>query len=415
MHRPKLVIIGNGMACCRLLDELVQLAPGRHDIEVFGSEATGGYNRILLSPLVAGQLGPQDIELHTSDWYEEHGILRHCGEAIVEINRETRTLTSSKGRQVHYDQLVVATGSRARVPEIPGTDLSGVRVLRTLDDADALIGQTRDDSGKRFVVAGGGLLGLEAAWGLRQRGAKVTVVHNSERLMNRQLDHKASDILYHQLRACGIEFVMNARLASLSGPGRIESIQLADGHKLDADVVLFAIGIVPETSLACASGLDTAKAVVVDAQLRTSDPRVFALGECSEFQGQTFGTVEPIYRQAAVLARVLTGDEQAKFGLATTPTQLKISGMPLFSSGAYVDDSAEEMAYLEPDRGTYRKLSVRDGRLVGVLLLGDTSDALWYQELIDQSQQIDRMRDILVFGRAFAESAEQPGGVPCLQ
>ena len=171
MHRPKLVIIGNGMACCRLLDELVQLAPGRHDIEVFGSEATGGYNRILLSPLVAGQLGPQDIELHTSEWYEEHGILRHCGEAIVEINRETRTLTSSKGRQVHYDQLVVATGSRARVPEIPGTDLSGVRVLRTLDDADALIGQTRDDSGKRFVVAGGGLLGLEAAWGLRQRGA----------------------------------------------------------------------------------------------------------------------------------------------------------------------------------------------------------------------------------------------------
>ena len=403
--REHLVVIGNGMAGMRTVEELLKL-PGskRYRITVFGAEPHVNYNRIMLSSVLAGDKTVDEIVINTREWYDENGITLITGDAVKKIDRDARTVTSAAGVTVRYDKILLATGSRPLAPPIPGLGLPGTCAFRDIADVDKMLAAAKVH--KRAVVIGGGLLGLEAAWGLKQRGMSVALVHLMPTLMERQLDAAAGQLLQRDLDRRGIAFFTDGQTEEITGTERAEGVQLADGRFIPADLVVLAIGIRPNIDLAKAADLDVNRGIVVTDDMRTTDPDIFAVGECVEHRGAVFGLVAPIWDQAKVCAARLGGDETPIFTSKALATSLKITGVDVFSAGALMaeGESDDEITLRDDNRGLYKKVVLRDGKLVGAVLYGDVADGQWYLGLMRDKTDISEMRDKLVFGRAFAES-----------
>jgi nitrite reductase (NADH) large subunit len=399
-----LVIVGNGMAAARLVDELAKTALGRYAIAVIGAEPRLAYNRVLLSSVLAGETASHDIELRPASWWRDRGVTLKYGCVATEIDVGRHELKIANDESVPFSRLVLATGSTPFRLKVPGADLAGVHTFRDSRDVDLLLALAAGK--KRVVVVGGGLLGLEAAYGLARAGATVTLIHLMDRLMERQLDAPAAALLKSLVERKGIRILLNANTARIEGGARVESVELTDGRRIDADAVVFAAGIVPSTELAKNAGLAVKRGIVVDDDLRTSAPDIFAIGECAEHRGICYGLVEPAYEQAQVLARHLAGRAAAYQG-SVVATNLKVSGVGVFSAGDFAgSDGSESIVLSDVRHGTYKKLVISDGRLTGAVLIGDVADALWYLELIRNRKPIAAIRADMMFGRALAVRPE---------
>lgn len=399
MSEP-LVIVGNGMAAARLVEELSQRALGRYAIAVIGEEPRLAYNRVLLSSVLAGEVGSHEIELKPAPWWRERGVTVKYGARVTEIDVGRRELKVENDESIAFSRLVLATGSLPIRLNVPGSDLDGVHAFRDSRDADILLALAAQR--KRVVVIGGGLLGLEAAYGLARAGAPVTLVHLMDRLMERQLDLPAAALLKSLVERKGIEVLLNASTARIAGDGKVEGVELADGRRIPAEAVIFAAGIRPNVALAREAGLAVNRGIVVDDQMQSNANGIFALGECAEHRGTCYGLVEPAYEQARVLARHLAGASAGYHG-SVVATNLKVSGVSVFSAGDYAGaDGSEAIVLSDPRRGTYKKLVIADGRLTGAVLIGDTQDGLWYRDLIRTREPVAPIRSEMMFGRAKA-------------
>lgn len=395
--KQKLVVIGAGMASGRMLEHIFQ-AKGAFDVTLFNAEPRGNYNRLMLSPVLSGEKTYDQIVTHDADWYASHGVDCRFGEPVVKIDRANRLVHSAAGA-VPYDALVIATGSAPFIIPVPGKDLSGVVTYRDLEDTNAMIAASAP--GSKAVVIGGGLLGLEAAAGMAARGAEVTVIHLMGHLMERQLDPAAGYLLQKDLEARGIRVHCKGATKAILGNTRVDAVLLEDGTVYPADLVCMAVGIRPEVRLANDAHLDVGRGITVDDQLRTSDPAIFALGECVEHDKQLFGLVAPLYDQARVLAETLLG-QSAAFKPVQTATKLKVTGVDLFSAGDFAEaPGREDIVFRDPGRGVYKRLILEGERLIGAVMYGDTADGSWFFDLIKQGRDITDLRDTLIFGPAF--------------
>ena len=409
--KPKLVLVGNGMAGVRTLEELLKLAPDLYDITVFGAEPHPNYNRILLSPVLAGEQTLEQIVLNPRSWYVEHGITLHTGRKVIAVDRRRRVVRADDGSEAGYDRLLLATGSRPFVLPVAGNDLDGVVGYRDIADTEAMI-----DAAKRYhhaVIIGGGLLGLEAANGLMARGMDVTVVHLMPWLMERQLDEPAASMLRESLEQRGIRFVLKARTRELLGDasGRVRAVCLDDGSEIPAELVVMAAGIRPDSELAASMGLHCDRGVVVDDTLQTvTDPRIYALGECAAHRGVAYGLVAPLFDQAKVCATHLACFGIGRYIGSSVSTKLKVTGIDLFSAGDFMGgDGREEIVLCDPAGGVYKKLVIRDERLVGACLYGDTVDSAWYFKLLREGRAVTELRDRLMFGESGLGDAGHQG------
>jgi len=399
MSEP-LVIVGNGMAAAKLVHELATTALGRYAIAVIGDEPRLAYNRVLLSSVLAGETASHEIELSPAAWWRDRGVTVKYGSVVSEIDVGRRELKIAGEESIEFSRLVLATGSTPLRLNVPGADLPGVHTFRDSRDVDLLL--TLAAKKKRVVVVGGGLLGLEAAYGLAKAGAPVTLVHLMDRLMERQLDAPAAALLKSLVERKGIRILLSASTARIHGGSSVEGVELTDGQRIEADAVIFAAGIRPNTQLAKAAGISINRGIVVDDQLQTSAPDIFALGECAEHRGICYGLVEPAYEQARALARHLAGRDAVYPG-SVVATNLKVSGVSVFSAGDFMGGEGSEAILLsDVRRGTYKKLVIADGRLTGAVLIGDVNDALWYLELIRSCQPIAQIRTAMMFGRSLA-------------
>ena len=406
--QERLVVVGNGMAAMRTVEEMLSRAPARYDITVIGAEPHPNYNRIMLSSVLAGEKTVDEIVINPRAWYDERGICLIAGKAATAIDPTAKTVSIADGDVIPYDKLLLATGSKPLAPPIPGLGLPGVQAFRDVADVDAMIAASR--SHRRAVVIGGGLLGLEAAWGLRRRGMSVAVVHLMPTLMERQLDAAAGELLRRDLDARGIAFFTDGQTEEILGTAKAEGVLLADGRQIPADLVVLAIGIRPNIDLARAAGLDINRGVVVGDDMRTSDPSIYAVGECIEHNGQVFGLVAPIWEQAKVCGARLAGDDEAVYLPQPVFTSLKITGIDVLSAGALAaaDEADDEITLHDAKRGVYKKVILRDGKIVGSVLYGSVADGPWYVQLMREKIDVSAFRDRLVFGRAFAEQAGAP-------
>jgi nitrite reductase (NADH) large subunit len=403
MSEP-LVVIGNGMAAARLVDELSRRALGRYAVAVVGEEPRLAYNRVLLSSVLAGEVASSELELKPARWWRDRGVTLRYGCRATAIDTKARTVTLADGQMLPFSKLVFATGSQPVRPALPGMALPGVITFRDISDIWTI--WHRAGSGDRVAVIGGGLLGLEAAYGLAKAGARVTVLHLMDRLMERQLDSQAGAMLKREVERMGIEVVLNADTAGITGASRVEGVTLKDGRTIEADAVVVAIGIRPSADLARDAGIAVQRGIVVDDTLETNIAGIHAIGECTEHRGICYGLVEPAYEQARVLSDRLAGHE-ARYAGSVLATNLKVSGVNVFSAGDFLGgDGTEEIVLTDPGIGLYKKLVVADGRLTGAVLFGDTADGLWYLDLVRSGASIDHIRDNLAFGRAFAERGE---------
>ncbi|MBL6457140.1 NAD(P)/FAD-dependent oxidoreductase [Belnapia sp. T6] len=399
--RRRLVVVGNGMAAMRTVSELLSRAPQRYDITVFGAEPHPNYDRIALSSVLAGEKSLEQIVINPLAWYAENGIRLIAGDPVVAIDRAARTVTSAAGHVAPYDKLLIATGSRPLVPPLPGLRLPGVCTFRDIADVEAMIAAA--ETQRRAVVIGGGLLGLEAAWGLKRRGMGVAVVHLMPTLMERQLDEAAGQMLQRALDERGIAFFTNGQTEEILGTDRAEGVRLADGREVPADLVVVAIGIRPNIDLARAADLEVNRGIVVgDDMATTADADIHAVGECIEHRGQVFGLVAPIWEQAKACAAQLAGDATAAYVTPPLSTRLKITGIDVFSAGALsaASEEDEEVVLQDRKRGTYRKLVLRDDRLVGAVLYGEVADGPWYFRLMREGTDIGAIRGRLIMGEA---------------
>ena len=404
MEKPSLVVIGNGMAGMRTVEELLKLAPDMYRITVFGAEPHGNYNRILLSPVLAGEKSVDDIMLHTRAWYAERGIVLHAGDPVVRIDRRRRIVHAASGLAVAYDRLLVATGSKPFIVPVPGHDLPGVIGFRDLHDVDTMLAAAR--AGGRAVVIGGGLLGLEAANGLLRRGMDVTVVHATASLMNQQLDPAAAGLLRASLERRGLRILLSRQTAAIEGEGRVQALRFDDGEAIPADLVVMAAGVRPNVALAQEAGLHVERAIVVDDTLQTYDPRVYAVGDCVQHRRATCGLVAPIWDQARVCAAHLAGAGHRRYVQQATATKLKVTGVDLYSAGDIAGGAGSEDLVLRDRRGgVYKRLVLSGRRLTGAVLYGDAADGPWYFELIQQKADISAIRNQLLFGQAQALAA----------
>jgi nitrite reductase (NADH) large subunit len=399
MSEP-LVIVGNGMAAARLVDELVKTTLGRYAIAVIGDEPRLAYNRVLLSSVLAGETASHDIELKPATWWRDRGVTLKYGCVATEIDIGRRELKIAGDESIEFSRLVLATGSTPLRLNMPGADLAGVHTFRDTRDVDLLLALAARK--RPVVVIGGGLLGLEAAYGLAKAGAPVTLLHLMDRLMERQLDAPAAALLKSLVERKGIEVILNASTQRIEGTARVEGVELADGRRIEAEAVIFAAGIRPNVGLAKEAGISVGRGVMVDDHLQTSTPDIFALGECAEHRGICYGLVEPAYEQGRVLAQHLAGKTAAYQG-SVVATNLKVSGVSVFSAGDFVGAEGSEAILLRDiGRGTYKKLVVADGRLTGAVLIGETADALWYLDLIRTRKPIAGIRAEMMFGRSLA-------------
>lgn len=405
-----LLIVGNGMATGRLLDDLHKRQAVDLKIIVIGDEPVGNYNRIMLSPVLAGEVAAQSIVSKPQQWYSERGIEFFCGVRVEEINRRKKTVLTDAGHSLSYDILVLATGSRpARIPAA-NQALSGVTAFRTLADVariQELISRCTAHAGGQAVVVGGGFLGLEAAYGIACQGLKVTLVHRSAWLLNRQLDKSAAAYLQKIMACKNIDFRLADEIETFIGEGEVSAAKLKSGEVLPCQLAVIATGITPNRELAAQAGLAVNRGVVVDAQLRSSDADVFALGECVEFEGETFGLVEPIWQQSRVLAAVIAqNSEDASFANLAIATKLKVSGVQMFSAGQHLSDpQLREIVYEDPAQCVYRKLLLQQGRIVGVVLFGDTRGGQDYVELMLAGVDVSASAETLIFEAPKAAAA----------
>lgn len=413
----KLVIIGNGMAPGRMLEHLLEAAPDRYQITIFNAEPRVNYDRIMLSPVLSGEKDYEEIVIHGDGWYIKHGITLYKGHKIVAIDREARTVTSDHGVTESYDRLVIATGSVPFIIPVPGKDLPGVLSYRDLDDVNAML--LAAQSRARAVVIGGGLLGLEAAAGLKERGMDVTVLHVMPTLMERQLDPAAGYLLQKAVEARGIKIITKANTKAIvgNGNGKVEGVELADGQVIPATLVVMAVGIRPNVALAREAGLEINRGIVTDDRMRTSDPAIFALGECAEVGGHVYGLVAPLYEMARVMAAKLSDGEDRRFAHADTPTKLKVTGIDLYSIGDFADgEDREEIILRDASAGIYKRVILQDNRIIGTVLFGETGDGAWFNDLKKKQTDISEIRDTLIFGQAFqgGQSADPLAAVAAL-
>ena len=400
-----LVVIGNGMAGCRAVEEILARDPARFRITIFGAEPRVNYNRIMLSPLLAGEKAFDDIVINDAAWYANNGVTLVAGDAVVAIDPATKMVTAASGVTVRYDKLLISTGSTPFIIPVPGADLPGVVTFRDMDDVDAMLKAA--GKGGNAVVIGGGLLGLEAAHGLSLRGMKVTVIHLMPTLMERQLDETAGHLLKSALEARGQTIVTGADTAGILGDGKVEGVRLKDGREISASLVVMAVGIRPNTGLARAAGLAVGRGIHVNDHMVTSDPDILAVGECVEHDGQVYGLVAPLWEMCRALADGLTGAPGGGYHGSTMSTRLKVAGLDVFSAGDFSgNDGAEDIILRDEAGGVYKRVSVKDDRIVGAVLYGDTQDGGWYFDLLQKQQNISQIRDSLIFGNAF--SADQP-------
>jgi nitrite reductase (NADH) large subunit len=400
MSEP-LVIIGNGMATMRLVEELSARALGRYAIAVIGEEPRLAYNRVLLSSVLAREISREEVELKSAQWWRAHGVSLIYGQRATAIDTDMRRVRLANGATLPFQKLVLATGSRPVRLNVPGMDMTGVMTFRDLADVAAI--EKAAETHRKAVVIGGGLLGLEAAYGLAKAGLQVSVVHLMDRLMERQLDAHASALLRRAVEAKGIAVLLNAETAAIKGHRRAEKVALKDGREIDADLVVVAAGIRANADLAASAGLEVGRGIVVDDHLQTGEAGIFAIGECAEHRGICYGLVEPAYEQARVLAAHLCS-ETAKYDGSVLATNLKVSGVNVFSAGDFIGaPGTEQIVLTDPGLGAYKKLVIANGKLVGAVLFGDTGDGLWYLELIRSGVAIAAIRDDFMFGRALAE------------
>ena len=401
MSKLKLVMVGNGMAGVRTLEELLKLAPDHYDITVFGAEPYANYNRILLSPVLAGEQTVKDIMLNDIDWYRENGITLHLNKKVIGIDRRNRSVRAEDGTTAFYDKLIMATGSNSFILPVPGNDLPGVIGYRDIADTDAMI-----DTAKKYrhaVVIGGGLLGLEAANGLKLRGMDVTVVHINEWLMERQLDKPAAKLLQKNLEAKGLKFLLQKHTAELikGESGRIAAVRFKDGETIPADLVVMAVGIRPNIALAESAGIYCNRGIVVNDTMQTFDPRIYAVGECVNHRGIAYGLVAPLFDMAKVAANHLAEFGIARYLGSATSTKLKVTGIDLFSAGNFVGgDEYEEILLSDPVGGVYKKIVIHDNKIAGAVMYGDTVDGAWYFQLLRDGRDISDIRDHLMFGQS---------------
>ncbi|MDZ4392127.1 nitrite reductase large subunit NirB [Cypionkella sp.] len=401
--KQKLVVIGAGMASGRVLEQLTEAAPDAFDITLFNAEPRGNYNRIMLSPVLSGEKTYAEIVTHDDAWYAERGIKTVLGQAVTKIDRDAKTVTSG-GVETPYDQLIIATGSAPFIIPVPGHKLPGVVTYRDLEDTNAMIAAAKP--GAKAVVIGGGLLGLEAAAGMQLRGMEVVVIHIMGHLMERQLDPAAGYLLQKSLEARGMKIHCKGATKAILGHERVEAVLLEDGTVYDADIVCMAVGIRPEVRLANDAHLDVGRGITVNDAMQTSDPSIWAVGECVEHDKQLFGLVAPLYDQAKVLAQALLGQETA-FRPVQTATKLKVTGCDLFSAGDFADGPGrEDIVFRDPARGVYKRLVIEGDKLLGAVMYGDTADGNWFFGLIKDGTDITPMRETLIFGPAYQGGAQ---------
>ena len=402
--KPTLVVIGNGMAGMRTVEELHKLDPDMYDITVFGAEPHGNYNRILLSPVLAGEKTMDDIMLNTREWYVQHGITLHAGDPVEHIDRRKRIVRARSGLEVRYDRLLIATGSKPFIIPVPGHQLPGVLAFRDIQDVESMLEAARNH--KHAVVIGGGLLGLEAANGLQRQGMSVTVVHVTDALMNQQLDKPAAQLLQKALEDKGLKFMLNAQTAEIVGTDRATAVRFKDGSEIPADLVVMTAGVRPNIELAKSAGLHCDRAIIVDDTLQTYDPRIYAVGECVQHRSATFGLVAPIWDQARVCGAHLAGAGVRRYVQQTSPTRLKVTGVDLYSVGDFVGgEGSEDLVLRDARRGVYKRLVLKNNRVTGAVLYGDVKDGPWYFGLIQNNTDITSIRQTLLFGEALSARA----------
>jgi len=400
----RLVVIGAGMASGRMLEHLFEDAPDAYDVTLFGAEPYGNYDRIMLSPVLSGEKTFEEIVTHDAAWYAENKVDCRFGEAVNAIDTARKVVLTEKG-ETAYDKLVVATGSNPFVIPLPGADLDGVIAYRDIDDVNRMVG-VASKPGAKAVVIGGGLLGLEAAAGLNRRGMDVTVIHIFSHLMERQLDEAAGYLLRKELVSRGIKVLCSSNSEEILGEdGKVRALKLDTGVELPCDILVMAVGIRPNVAVAKAAGLNVERGLVVDDQMRASDPDVYAVGECVEHRGAVFGLVAPLFDQARILADTLAG-KAAAFAPKQVSTKLKVTGVDLFSAGDFADaEGREDIVFRDPARGVYKRLVLEKDRITGAVMYGDTADGAWFFGLIKDGADISEMRDTLIFGPAYAGGA----------
>ena len=400
--KQKLVVVGNGMAPGRALERLLDADPDAYDITIFNAEKRVNYDRIMLSPVLSGEKDFEEIVIHGDNWYEKHGIALIKGRKVIEIDRANKCVSAEGGMTANYDKLLIATGSVPFILPVPGKDLAGVLTYRDLDDVHAMM-LAAEQGKKNAVVIGGGLLGLEAAAGLLSRGMNVTVLHLPETLMERQLDATAGHLLQRELESRGITVITKANTAKIVGDEAVKEVVLEDGTKIPTDIVVMAVGIRPSAELGKQAGLDVGRGILVDSKLRTSDPDILALGECVEFEGSVYGLVAPLYEMANIVSSELLGEERDGFSESALATKLKVTGIDLYSAGDFGDgEDREEIVLRDAANGIYKRLVLKDNKIIGTVLYGDTGDGAWFFQHIKDGTDISEMRDTLIFGPTYA-------------
>jgi nitrite reductase (NADH) large subunit len=400
--KQKLVLIGNGMAGMRTIDELLKLAPEKYDITVFGAEPHGNYNRIMLSPVLAGDKQVNDIITHDLDWYKANNIELHTQTTVTAIDRVNKQVNTDTGVTVDYDRLIFATGAKPFILPLPGSDLEGVISFRDIKDVDEMLATAK--SHKNAVVIGGGLLGLEAANGLRIQGMNVTVVHRSDTLMNMQLDKQAASLMKDQLAASGLNILMEYNTEAIIGEKRVEKVRFTNGEEVAADLVVMAVGIRPNKQLAEEVGIACERGILVDDTLQTYCPGIYAVGECVQHRNETFGFVAPLYEQAKVCANHLAEMGIASYTTKATAFKLKVTGINLFSAGDFIgDDTTESLVYKDLSQYTYKKIVLKDNKIRGIVLYGDTVDGNWYYNMLNEQRDVSAIRENMLFGQQFVD------------
>lgn len=399
-----LVVIGNGMAGMKAVEEIISGAPEAFNITVFGAEPYGNYNRILLSPVLCGEKSIDDILINSFEWYQENNIQLFAGadKMVTRIDRNKKIVYAQDGTEAAYDRLLIATGSKPFILPLPGNDLDGVMAFRDIYDVNKMLSYSEN---KHYaIVVGGGLLGLEAANGLAQRGMHVTVVHHHDVLLNRQLDKEAAQLLQRELESRGIHFKLKSSTEAIldNGQGHVGSVKFTDGSVQDCDLFVMAVGVRPNKDLAQASGIYCEQGIIVSDTLQTFDPSIYAVGECIQHRGQTFGLVAPLFDQAKVCANHLSGHGVAEYKTLPTATKLKVSGIQLFSVGNFIgEEYCQYLTFRDPEAKQYKKLVLQNNCIIGVVLYGDTSQGPWFHALMEQQIDISLCRDTLIFGEHY--------------
>jgi len=406
--KEKLVLVGNGMAGVRTIEELLKIAPDMYDITVFGAEPYGNYNRILLSPVLAGEKTIDDIMLNTLEWYEENNIKLHVGKTVVDVDRKSRKVITDDGTEESYDRLLLATGSNPFIIPVPGHELPGVIGFRDIKDVDTMLDTAK--SRKHAVVIGGGLLGLEAANGLKIQGMDVTVVHLTDTLMERQMDEVSGRMLQQSLEDKGLQFLMATQTEAILGDEQVKAVRFKDGLEISADIVVMAAGIRPNIELAEKIGLHCERGIVVNDTMQTFDPKIYSVGECVQHRGETYGLVAPLFEQGKVCANHLAKYGIGRYEGSVTSTKLKVTGIDLFSAGDFIgDDSTEDIIMKDVANGVYKKVVLKDNKIHGAVMYGDTVDGAWYFQMLRDGTDVSDIRDHLMFGQAHLGDAGHGG------